>query len=87
MEEHRLPNVLEAFEEDMKSGLETSAFLRRYEETLSYIRSDQERLKNFRLGKGFLKKFRDELTPCKRFIKNYQDQYLQIRSPLNSVYP
>lgn len=80
-------NLLETFEEDMKSWLEISEFLRRYEEVHSYIRRDQDGIKNFRLGKGCLKKFRDELTPCKRFIKTHQEQYVQIRSPLNSIYP
>jgi hypothetical protein len=79
-------DTFDSFYEQLKSGLEVGDFLERHAALFGEIRA-HGLVDDYRLGRGRMKRLRDEVTPVALFLPGHADNSDEIQFPLNNNVP
>ncbi|MBV8891617.1 hypothetical protein [Bradyrhizobium sp.] len=79
-------DVFASFYEQMKSGLEVSEFLGCHAALFREIKA-HGLMEDYRLGRGRMKRLRDEVTPVALFLPEHADSSDKVQFPLNNNVP
>jgi len=79
-------DVFDSFYEQIKSGLEVSEFLGLHAALFPEIKA-HGLVEDYRLGRGRMKRLRDEITPVALFLRGHADSSDRVQFPLNNSVP
>lgn len=77
---------LDDFYDVLKSGITVKSFLEKHAEIFGFVHA-RGLTNDYRLGKGRMKKLRDEIAPVARFVRAHTKPEDRIRFALDSTHP
>lgn len=79
-------DMFDSFYEQLRSGLEIGEFFERHAALFPKIRA-RGLVEDYRLGRGQMKRLRDEVTPVALFLSRHAGNSDRVQFPLNSSVP